>query len=114
GRRAQLTRSSAPGAFEACSREAVVEELDPLELAAVDELADETRPRDLAALEPSRRLRIRRAAEHEAPELIDEVVPGGRLKWPRWPCTASASSSPAGPASSRPRQGGPSWPPTRC
>ena len=76
----QLARAAAPCSLEACKGEPVVEELDPLELAALDELAYEPRSRDLAALEAPSRLRIGGAPEHEAPQLLDEVVHERRLE----------------------------------
>src|SRR5581483_11458441 len=73
-RSAQLARAAAPSSLEARAGEPVVEELDQLELATLDELAHEPRQRDLAAREAPSRLRIGGAPEHEAPELLDEVV----------------------------------------
>jgi UDP-glucose 4-epimerase len=55
-------------------REAVVEELEPLELAALDELAHEPCLRDLAALHALLRSRVRLAPQHEPPRPLDEIV----------------------------------------
>jgi UDP-glucose 4-epimerase len=70
----QRARPAAPRSLARREGEPVVEQLDALELTALDELAHEPRSRDLTALEAAQRLRRRRAAEHKSPDLLDEIV----------------------------------------
>src|SRR5262249_33038939 len=84
-RREQLARPPLLQTLRERTREAVVEQLDTLELAALDELADQACARHLAALEAARRVRVRVAPKNELPCPLHEVVHEAQARLGRMP-----------------------------
>src|SRR5207248_6808411 len=76
-RREQLTRPALLQALRKRPREAVVQQLDTLELAALDELAHEPSARHLAALQPAGSVFVWLAVEDQPPGPLREVVHEG-------------------------------------
>src|SRR5581483_3020701 len=79
----ELARPPALQPLREGAREPVVEQLDPVELDALDELADEPRAGDLAPLHALEAALRRLAAQDEAPRVSHEVVHGAQARLAR-------------------------------